>query len=365
MRHNWVCAGLARARCSPLVACARSAPTPPTLPAHDRRRRRRAISPPAKHTAPTGRRRATAGDAKDPRVVDLDIIRITREHQRRRRRARADARRDRRSVQARRTRRPRPARPSARSAIYRRIVTEFPESQYAPISLFNIAAISTAAATCRRPSRRCASWSKTYPDARESIEATSTSPRCRPTTSSSADARHHARRGRSRAPNLTYADRIEAFARKGYVLIELHQLDRRRGRARSRGRRVAQRAAHRRPVLHRDGAATIAASSRTAGSPTRRCGCPTTQMIADLEPSACSRSQAYDRWKESLGLQAGVLGDRRRAIRCRRSSSSCGRRPSRRRIPHADRRRDARRSTSSRSTTACASTSRRRSRATA
>src|SRR6185503_17843817 len=54
--------------------------------------------------------------------------------------------------------------------IYRRLVTEFPDSQYAPVALFNIAAIwdgrgdlDTTIATLRE-------LVKTYPAARESVD---------------------------------------------------------------------------------------------------------------------------------------------------------------------------------------------------
>ena len=113
-------------------------------------------------------------------------------------------------------------------------------------------------------------------------------------------------------PNLTYADRDRGVRAQGLRRCSsCSSYDRRRGRARRRGRRVAQGAAHRGPVLHRDGAllsrrarapevrrgADPAARRRRAASPTSR-------------PSACSRSQAYDRWKESARLQARLLGDR-------------------------------------------------------
>ena len=115
--------------------------------ARSRRARSHDRSPPAR---PIGL------SAKDPRVVDLDIIRITAstrgvggevetEHV-----ATADL-----FKQA--TTRRRPRRPQRAIALYRRIVAEFPESQYAPVSLFNIAAISMAGATRRDASPPCAS----------------------------------------------------------------------------------------------------------------------------------------------------------------------------------------------------------------
>ena len=163
--------------------------------------------------------------------------------------------------------------------------------------------------------------------------------------------------------NLTYADRIEAFARKGYVLIELHRFEDADAALDRRGRRVAQGTAPRGPVLHRDGAATTEASSRTASSSRRPSRLP--DDAADRRPrgqSACSRSQAYDRWKESLGFKqaywATASGYQMSQIFVELWEAHV-KAP----YPEAHRRRRRARSTSSRSTTAFASTSRRRSKA--
>src|SRR5258706_13279630 len=104
---------------------------PAVAPAHDL-----AV---AKDMAPKADPKDTRLEAKDPRVVDLDIIRITAN-------MKGVGEYDMSSV----------ATPdifkSANEAskageteraisLYRRIVAEFPESQFAPVSLFNIAAI--------------------------------------------------------------------------------------------------------------------------------------------------------------------------------------------------------------------------------
>lgn len=121
----------------------------------------------AKATPPPANDSSSHLVAKDPRIVDLDIVRITAspfggdaagDHV-----ATADLFRqasdDAKTGQL-----------EAAIGLYRRIVVEFPESKYAPISLFNIAAIqdgrnevSAAIATLRE-------LVKTYPNSRESID---------------------------------------------------------------------------------------------------------------------------------------------------------------------------------------------------
>src|SRR4051812_25328733 len=118
-----------------LAACGARAATP-TIPVHPTHEAPATDLARAKQIPPVGR---ASGEAKDPRVVDLDIIKITAssrgvggevvaEHV-----ATADLFKQANDAAK--------AKESERAiALYRRIVTEFPESKYAPISLFNIAA---------------------------------------------------------------------------------------------------------------------------------------------------------------------------------------------------------------------------------
>ena len=191
--------------------------------------------------------------------------------------------------------------------------------------------------------------------------ATSTSPRSRPTTTSSPTRSRRWTRS-SPAPNLTYADRIEAFARKGYVLIELKRYDeadrsRSMPRSPSGGRRqhiddpyyIAMASYYRGELAHR----------KFLEAPVRL---PDDQEVADLEAKRVLAVQAYDRWKESLGFKqaywATASGYQMSQIFVELWEATV-KAP----YPQAHRYRDAARSTSPRSTTASASTSRRRSRA--
>src|ERR1700710_155616 len=165
----------------------------------------------AKRSMPAG-----DGDAKDPRVVDLDIIRITAstrgvggevvaEHV-----ATADLfKQANDAAKAKETERA--------IALYRRIVVEFPESKYAPISLFNIAAILDGRGDYAGTLAALRELVKGYPAARESIDghlyisALQSDREDWPEALATLDEIVH-------RENLTYADRIEVFARKGYIL---------------------------------------------------------------------------------------------------------------------------------------------------
>ena len=135
---------------------------PPRPPAADLARpRRRAASRP---------RTATLA-AKDPRVVDLDIIRITRRPARRRRRSRdGDHVATAELFNARPTTPPRPARPSEAIDQYRQLVTEFPDSEFAPVALFNIAAIHDGRGDPDATIATLRELVTTYPESRESID---------------------------------------------------------------------------------------------------------------------------------------------------------------------------------------------------
>jgi tetratricopeptide (TPR) repeat protein len=241
----------------------------------------------------------TDNSAKDPRVVDLDIIRITAstqgvggditaEHV-----ATADLfRQANEAAKAKETERA--------IALYRRIVVEFPESKYAPISLFNIAAILDGRGDYPATLQALRELVKTYPAARESIDghlyisALQSDHEEWPAALVTLDEI-------LQRTNLTYADRIEVFARKGYILIHQHRypeaevsLD----AAVAEWRRaphiedpyyIAMATYYRGEVAHQ----------KFLESPVRL---PDDVLVADLEQKRVLAVQAYDKWKESLGF---------------------------------------------------------------
>jgi tetratricopeptide (TPR) repeat protein len=237
--------------------------------------------------------------AKDPRVVDLDIIRITAstqgvggditaEHV-----ATADLFRE--------------ANEAAKNketehaiALYRRIVADFPESKYAPISLFNIAAILDGRGDYPATLQALHELVRTYPNARESIDGHLYISALQSDHDEWPDALVTLDEVLLRA-NLTYADRVEVFARKGYVLIQQHRfadaevsLD----TAVSEWRRapriedpyyIAMATYYRGEVAHQ----------KFIEAPVRL---PDDVLVADLEHKRVLAVQAYDKWKESLGF---------------------------------------------------------------
>lgn len=249
----------------------------------------------ARNTAP----HAPAGqlEARDPRVVDLDIIRIT---------AHASA-------------------PGAepeltsvasadlfkqandaakagqqRDAIgrYRQLIEQFPDSQYAPISLFNIAAVYDAQADLTSTITTLEELVAKYPASRESIDghlyiaALQADHQLYPSAVATLDAA-------LARPNLTYADRIEALARKGYAELELRHDDRadaalaaaiaewRKAPRIDDPYYIAMAHYYRGELLHRR---FLAAPVRTGDD----------EMVADLDAKRALAVQAYDRWRESL-----------------------------------------------------------------
>jgi len=241
----------------------------------------------------------TDNSAKDPRVVDLDIIRITAstqgvggditaEHV-----ATADLfRQANEAAKAKETERA--------IALYRRIVVEFPESKYAPISLFNIAAILDGRGDYPATLQALRELVKTYPAARESIDghlyisALQSDHEEWPAALATLDEI-------LQRANLTYADRIEVFARKGYLLIHQHRFPEAEvtlDAAVAEWRRaphiedpyyIAMATYYRGEVAHQ----------KFIESPIRL---PDDVLVTDLEQKRVLAVQAYDKWKESLGF---------------------------------------------------------------
>lgn len=240
---------------------------------------------------------------KDPRVVDLDIIRI---------------------------RAPRPGDPDTGGSVatadlfrlagdaaqagntkdaiarYRQLVSEFPSSLYAPVSLFNIAALldkqGDPAATIGVLRELIAA----YPDSRESIEghlyiaALHSEKQQWPEALTTLDAV-------LARPNLSYADRVEAYARRGYVLLEQKRFD-------DADTALTSAIDEWRKAPRIDDTYYIAMATYYAGevahqrflaSPIRQ---PDDVLYADLETKRVLAVQAYDKWKSSLGHNHAYWG---------------------------------------------------------
>jgi len=243
---------------------------------------------------------STGLTARDPRVVDLDIIRIRASgggvggepeltsvasadlFRAANEAAKAGATKD-------------------AIARYRQLIVEFPDSLYAPVSLFNIAAVYDKLGDLGSTITTLRELVATYPEARESIDghlyiaALQADHKLWPEAVTTLDA------ALARS-NLTYADRIEAQARKGYVQLEQGQLDAadaaltgavaewRKAPRIEDPYYIAMAHYYRGEVMHQ----------RFAAAPIRT---GDDEMVADLEAKRVLATRAYDRWKDSLGFR--------------------------------------------------------------
>jgi len=239
-------------------------------------------------------------DPRDPRVVDLDIIRITAHASgpggEPELTSVASADLFKQANEAARAGRPREA-----IATYRQLVAEFPDSQFAPVSLFNIAALYDAQGDFTATVTTLGELVATYPDARESIDGhlyiAALQADHRQWTEAAATLSAVLAR-----PNLTFADRIEAFARRGYVELEQHQYD-------TADTSLAAAVAAWRSAPHIEDPYYIAMAHYYRGELMHRrfieapVRAGDDEMVADLDAKRALAVKAYDRWRESLGFK--------------------------------------------------------------
>jgi tetratricopeptide (TPR) repeat protein len=270
-----------------LIACGNRVAITPKTPAVPVESPARDLAA-AKTATPTGDHHAPA---KDPRVVDLDIIRITANGTDMTSVATADEfKKANEAAKAGRT--------DEALGIYRGIVQQFPESRFAPVSLFNIAAIFDGRGDPGQTIATLRQLVTSYPDARESIDGHLYIAAIQADHQQWADALATLEAVLPRA-NLTFADRLEALARKGYVLLELKRYD-------DADAALTAAIAEWRKAPHIDDPYYIAmahyyrgevAHRRFADAPIRL---PDDQLIADLEQKRVYAVAAYDQWKEAL-----------------------------------------------------------------
>lgn len=282
-----------------LLAACGGAAKQPTLPSSP------PIAPAADLAeAKTGAPKADPSDssltAKDPRVVDLDIIKI---------RANGPPGSDTSCctsvASADLFRMANEAAKDGRteSAIqqYRQLIHEFPESLYAPIALFNIAAIYDGRADLDQTIATLRELVQTYPQARESIEGHLFIVALQADKKLWIDALATIEQVLARQ-NLTYADRIEAYARKGYVLLEQKQFD-------AADTALAAAIAEWRKAPRIEDPYYIAMAHYYRGELLHqkfleaRVRPGDDEMVADLEAKRVLAVQAYDRWRESLAFK--------------------------------------------------------------
>ena len=191
----------------------------------------------------------------------------------------------------------------AAMTLYRKLVTDYPESTLAPVSLFNIAAIYDGQGDPEHTIATLRELVKAYPDSHESIEGHLFIAAIYAEKSRFADADGVLDEILAR-PSLAFADRIEAFARKGYGLLEL--------------KRYAEAAtaldgaiAEWHKVPHLDEVYYIAMAHYYRGEVAHQKFLAASvhhhdddlMMFADLDAKRALAVQAYDLWKEALGFR--------------------------------------------------------------
>ena len=281
-----------------LCACG-AAPKPPTAP-------KPAQAIPADDLAVAKRDVAPAKDtdgnlvAKDPRVVDLDIIRINANQK--------GVGGDSQMTSVASADLFRQANESAKAGTtkdaigrYRQLIAEFPDSIYAPVALFNIAAIYDGQGDATSTITTLRELIEKYPSSRESIEGHLYIAAVQAELKHFADAEKTLDEALARTA-LTFADRVEANARKGSVQLELKKYDLadasfvsaidnwRRAPNIDDPYYIAMAHFYRGELAHR----------KFAEAPIRL---PDDQLVADLEAKRVLAVQAYDRWKDSLGFK--------------------------------------------------------------
>jgi tetratricopeptide (TPR) repeat protein len=184
---------------------------------------------------------------------------------------------------------------------YRQLIADFPSSIYAPLSLFNIAAIYDKQGDLSSTITTLRELVAAYPAARESIEGHLYIAALQADRAQWADATATLDAVLVRA-NLTFADRVEAHARRGYALVEQKRYDDadaaftaaiaewRHAPRIDDPYYIAMAHYYRGELMHR----------RFEAAPVRL---PDDQLLADLEARRVLAVQAYDRWKESLGFK--------------------------------------------------------------
>jgi TolA-binding protein len=255
----------------------------------------------AKAAAPGAGASATAEQgARDPRVVDLDIIRITASQQGVGGGGAIDAQAISTTELFEQANNAMKAGETERAiGLYRKLVADFPDSKFAPTALIDIAAILDKRGDLEGTIATLRELVAKYPHSRESVDGH---------LYIAALQADHAQWGDAIATltdvlarvDLTYADRVEAFAREGYVLIEQHKYD-------AAETALDNAVAEYQKAPRLDDPYYIAMASYYRGELAHRkfseapVRLPDDTLIADLEQKRVLAVQAYDRWKESLG----------------------------------------------------------------
>jgi tetratricopeptide (TPR) repeat protein len=185
--------------------------------------------------------------------------------------------------------------------LFRQLVIEFPDSNFAPLSLFNVAAIFDGRGDLNMTLATLAELNEKYPHARKSVEGHLYMVALLAEHDRFAEALTAVDTLLAR-DNLTYADHVEAYARKGYVQIELGQLD-------TADATFEKAISAWKQIPNLDDVYFIAMAFYYRGELVHRkfnqlpVRLPDTQLRKDLDAKEALASAAYDKWKSGLGFR--------------------------------------------------------------
>jgi predicted negative regulator of RcsB-dependent stress response len=184
---------------------------------------------------------------------------------------------------------------------FRQLVAEFPDSQYAPLALFDVAALLDKQGDIPATIGVLRELVATYPQSRESVDGHLYIVALQADKQQWTDALATLDAVLART-NLTYGDRIEAFARQGYIQLEQQQLD-------AADASLDQAIAEWRKAPRLEDPYYIAMAHYYRGEVTHRrfelapVRLPDDRLVADLEAKRVLAVQAYDRWREALSFK--------------------------------------------------------------
>lgn len=186
-------------------------------------------------------------------------------------------------------------------ADYRKIVSDFPDSKAAPVAMYNVALVYEAQGQIDQAIQTYRDLVKTYPTGRDSIDAHMRIAALQAERSQWKDADATLDQVLART-DLEHADRIEAYARKGYVQLSMDQLD--------QAEQTLQAAVEVwRRATRIDDPYFIAMANYYLGEIAHRrflaapLRLPDDQLKKDIVAKEALAVAAYDRWKQALQLK--------------------------------------------------------------
>ncbi|MBK7538787.1 MAG: tetratricopeptide repeat protein [Myxococcales bacterium] len=183
--------------------------------------------------------------------------------------------------------------------LFRRLVSDFPDSTYAPLSLYNIAAIYDRRGDPSATISVLRELIASYPTSRKSVEAHLYLAAMFAERRQFADSLVTLDQALARQ-NLTFADRVEGGARKGYVLLEL-------GRLEEAEAALALAVSHWRQAPHLEDAYFIAMAQYYRAEVLHRrflaakVELPDDNLGKSLAAKEALAVAAYDQWRTALG----------------------------------------------------------------